>query len=297
MLETKYSSIKNTRILVCLPSLREETSCMSSSSYPPPPAQTTTTNTEHPHHFHVLCCQRCAVRDRGQSGVDSDSLRAGRSGIRRLEVGKSEFESQLGQAMFSSPKHPDRFWGPTSLLFDRYMGSFPKVRHPGRTVYHSPRQVPWLRMHGAISLLPLYDLWRGQRLPHLEDKLLQTSPTIQLVALACCIRSPLDSPLQYFVHSSVRINTFQGKNGGIEADLVSRRYIIIDHTLRVFCCLTDYHRNLTTAQDKLLLQRVYNSACSDTSFFREVQNWSSSSGMSLHLSRKQVACRQERLII
>jgi len=58
--------------------------------------------------------------------------------------------------MFSSPEHPDRFWGPTSLLFERYMGSFPKVRHPGRAVDHSPRLVPWLKMRGAISLLPLY---------------------------------------------------------------------------------------------------------------------------------------------
>ena len=66
------------------------------------------------------------------------------------------------------------------------------------------------------------------------------------------------------------MNTFQGKNGGIEAALVSRRYIIIDHTLRVLFCLTDYHRNLKTAQDKLLLQCVHSSACSDTSFLREV---------------------------
>jgi len=125
-------------------------------------------------------------------------------------------------------------------------------------------------MRGAISLLPLYALWRAQRLPHLEDKLLLTSPTIKLEALAYCNRSPPDSPLHYFVHSPVRINTFQGKNGGIGAALVSRRYTIIDHPLRVFCCLTDYHRNLMIAQDKLLLQRVHSSACSDTSFFREV---------------------------
>ena len=112
--------------------------------------------------------------------------------------------------------------------------------------------------------------WRGQRLPHLLDKLLLTSPTIKLEAFVYCNRSPPDSRLQFFVHSSVRMNTFQGKNGGIEAPLVSHRYIIIDHTLRVFCCLTDYHRNLNIAQDKLLLQCVHNSACSDTPFPREV---------------------------
>jgi len=89
-------------------------------------------------------------------------------------------------------------------------------------------------MCGTISLLPLYALWRGQRLPHLEDKLVLTNPTIKLDAPAYCNRSPPESRLQYFVHSSVRINTFQGKNGGIEAAFVSRRYIIIDHTLRDF---------------------------------------------------------------
>jgi hypothetical protein len=77
-------------------------------------------------------------------------------------------------------------------------------------------------------------LWRGQRLPHLEGKLLLTSPTTKLEALAYRKRSPPDSRLQYFVRTSVRTYTFQGKSGGIEAALVSRRYIIIDHTLRVY---------------------------------------------------------------
>ena len=125
-------------------------------------------------------------------------------------------------------------------------------------------------LSGVDRLPPCMPFWRGQRLPQLDDKLLLTNPTTKLEAHAYYNRSPPDSRLQYFVHSSGRMNTFQGKNGGIEAALVSRRYITKDHALRVFCCLTDYHRNLMIARDKLLSQCVHSSACSDTSFFREV---------------------------
>jgi hypothetical protein len=40
--------------------------------------------------------------------------------------------------LFSSPKRPDRFWGPPSPVFKRYWGSFPRVEWSGREVDHSP---------------------------------------------------------------------------------------------------------------------------------------------------------------
>jgi hypothetical protein len=37
-----------------------------------------------------------------------------------------------GKILFSSPKYPDRFWRPTSLLFKKYWGSCPRVKRLGR---------------------------------------------------------------------------------------------------------------------------------------------------------------------
>jgi hypothetical protein len=37
----------------------------------------------------------------------------------------------------SSPKRPDRLWGPPSLIFSRYRGSFPGVKQPGSLFNHS----------------------------------------------------------------------------------------------------------------------------------------------------------------
>ena len=56
-------------------------------------------------------------------------LRAGRSRI-RLRVGVWDF--------LSSPKRPDRVWGPSSLAFNGYRGSFQGVKRLGRAVDHSP---------------------------------------------------------------------------------------------------------------------------------------------------------------
>jgi len=36
-----------------------------------------------------------------------------------------EFAQVLGIFLFSSPPHPDRLWGPPSLLSNGYQGSFP----------------------------------------------------------------------------------------------------------------------------------------------------------------------------
>jgi hypothetical protein len=38
---------------------------------------------------------------------------------------------------FSFPKRPDRLWGPPSLLFNGYRGTFPEVKWPEREVNHS----------------------------------------------------------------------------------------------------------------------------------------------------------------
>jgi hypothetical protein len=43
-----------------------------------------------------------------------------------------------GKRLFSSPRYPDFFWGPLSLLFDRYCGSFLEVRQPRHEVDHLP---------------------------------------------------------------------------------------------------------------------------------------------------------------
>jgi hypothetical protein len=40
--------------------------------------------------------------------------------------------------MFSSPRHPDQFWGPPSLLFNGYRGFSPGIKRPGREADHSP---------------------------------------------------------------------------------------------------------------------------------------------------------------
>jgi hypothetical protein len=37
-----------------------------------------------------------------------------------------------------SQNHPDRLWGPHSLLFNLYQGSLPEVKRPEREVDHSP---------------------------------------------------------------------------------------------------------------------------------------------------------------
>jgi hypothetical protein len=40
--------------------------------------------------------------------------------------------------IFPSPPHPDRFWGPPSLLSNRNQGLFPGVKSPGREGDYSP---------------------------------------------------------------------------------------------------------------------------------------------------------------
>jgi hypothetical protein len=43
----------------------------------------------------------------------------------------------VGARSFSSPRHPDRFWGPPSLLSNGYRGPFPRTKRPGCEADHS----------------------------------------------------------------------------------------------------------------------------------------------------------------
>ena len=43
----------------------------------------------------------------------------------------------MGEKFLSSPKHPDRLWGPDFILLIGYWGSFLEVNSPGRDFDHS----------------------------------------------------------------------------------------------------------------------------------------------------------------
>jgi hypothetical protein len=50
-----------------------------------------------------------------------------------------EFRVPVGKIIFSSPRRPDRFWGPPSLLPNGYRGLSPGVKLQGREADHSPQ--------------------------------------------------------------------------------------------------------------------------------------------------------------
>ena len=66
---------------------------------------------------------------------------------------------QERQEGFILPKHRDRLWGPTSLLFSRYRGLSPGLRKQGRKSYNS-----WNYLHSPTRL-------HGTRLPILAFSL------------------------------------------------------------------------------------------------------------------------------
>lgn len=63
-----------------------------------------------------------------------------------------------GNISVSSPRRPDRLWGPTSPFLNWCRGSFPEVKRPGSVVYLKPK---W-RVSGALPLLPLMPSRYGQ---------------------------------------------------------------------------------------------------------------------------------------
>jgi hypothetical protein len=45
----------------------------------------------------------------------------------------------VGENIFSSPRRPDRLWGPPSLLYNGYRGALSlRVKRPGNEADHSP---------------------------------------------------------------------------------------------------------------------------------------------------------------
>jgi hypothetical protein len=60
----------------------------------------------------------------------SSSVRAGiAQSVERLATGwpaRCQFESELGANIFTSPRRPDRIWGPSSLLSKGYRRIFPR---------------------------------------------------------------------------------------------------------------------------------------------------------------------------
>lgn len=60
-----------------------------------------------------------------------------------LPADEPGFESLQGKTFFCSPKRPDRFWGPPSLLVNKYRCLFPggkggEAKRSGREVHRSP---------------------------------------------------------------------------------------------------------------------------------------------------------------
>jgi hypothetical protein len=53
------------------------------------------------------------------------TLRAGWAGVRIPTRARD---------LLVSKNHPDRRWGPASVLFNTYRGSFPRIKRPGREV-------------------------------------------------------------------------------------------------------------------------------------------------------------------
>jgi hypothetical protein len=89
------------------------------------------------------------------------SRRRGSVGIaNRLRDGKSEVHIPAGERDFS-PKRPNGFWCPSSLLLNGYWGSFLGVKRPEREV-DGFLLVPGLRKGGAMPLLPHMPLWSVQ---------------------------------------------------------------------------------------------------------------------------------------
>jgi hypothetical protein len=71
-----------------------------------------------------------------------------------------------GKKDFSSPQPPHRLWGPTSVLFHRYRGSFSAENRSGFEVTTHLQLVSRLRMNGDVTPLPphAFMAWKGTTL-------------------------------------------------------------------------------------------------------------------------------------
>ena len=78
-----------------------------------------------------------------------------------------EYRQEEEEILLLSQNRPDWHWGPSSLLFRRYRGSFPDVKRLGMKITTHLYLVPRLRMSGARSVLHLYAVmeWTGITLP------------------------------------------------------------------------------------------------------------------------------------
>ena len=76
---------------------------------------------------------------------------------------KNQNSCHLPTDILATPKCPDRLWGPHSLLFRGYGGSFQEEKRPGREVTQL-HILPKYRMSGAKPLLPSMSSWREERI-------------------------------------------------------------------------------------------------------------------------------------
>ena len=77
---------------------------------------------------------------------------------------ESRFDFRRGQNSFSSPRHPDRLWGPPRLLFCGHRGVLSqRVKRQGRKANHAHNLVWRLKMCDATPPFLHVPSWRAQR--------------------------------------------------------------------------------------------------------------------------------------
>jgi hypothetical protein len=70
--------------------------------------------------------------------------------------------SGRSKRFYLTQNHPDHDWGPPSLLFNEYQGSFLGVKVLGREVDHSPPSSIKVKMSDAVPVLPHMPSWHEQ---------------------------------------------------------------------------------------------------------------------------------------